>query len=241
MVTARDIIKEALTDLGVLADGKSPSASQALGGLGKLNDMLDAWNNSPLMVYGASSSILPFVANQQIYTIGVGGNLNIPYPSNKIQSAYVRDTSLPLAQQMDYPLYLYNNQEWADVRFKGLSADWPNWGVWFDYNYPLINAYMNPIPSGSQYSMVIWVPGIIANLTLDQVVALPAGYKRCISSNLCPELEGSYGVQTPDRILEIAKDSMANIKVSNLQINELVIDPVLRSNSRYDIRTGRYT
>lgn len=236
--TALTLITDALLDLGVLADEETPSASQAQGGLRKLNNLLDSWNIENLMVYGAQSYTIPLVSGQASYTIGTGGNLNIPRPTS-IQSAYVRDLTLPVAQRLDYPLYMYTNQEWSDVAFKGQTASWPNWGVWFDDSYPLINAYVNPVPNTSQYGLVIWIAGDLANLDLNDVISLAPGYKRAIVANLAIEMAPSYQVEPSAAIVEIARQSKSLIKSKNFQLNELQIDPRL-TGAVFDYRTGYY-
>ena len=232
--TAFTIITDALLDIGVLADEEVPTASQAAGALRKLNNMIDSWNIDGLLVYGATQYVVPLVANQQVYTIGVGGNLNVARPAN-ITAAYIRDTYLTPANRVDTPLYMFNDTEWANLPMKGMTGTYPNYGVWFDEGFPLIKAYVSPIPTGSQYSLVFWASTNLNNLLLNDVISLAPGYKRAITSNLCLELEGSYGVQTPPSIQRIAQSSKASLKRKNLQINELDTG----SYSYYDYRINR--
>lgn len=220
--TARTLVTNALLDLGVIAEGETPTASQAVGGLRKLNNMIDAWNIENLMVYGSTQNVFPLVSNDGVYTLGTGGDFNIPRPDNII-SAYVRDSSLPAAQIYDFPLYIYNTQEYADVRLKGLTTALPQ-GVYFDDSFPLINVYVYPVPSTAQYSLVIWTPGILPTLTLDTVISLAPGYKRALESNLVIELAASYERQPPQTVISIAQSSKADLKTKNFQLGELQID-----------------
>jgi len=237
--TALTIITDALLDIGVLADEETPSASQAAGGLRKLNNMIDAWNIESMMVYGAYIHVIPLIANNGVYTIGPGGDLNIPRPS-LIQSAYIRDTSVPVAIRQDIPLRIANDQEWQQVPFKGQQSQYPYNTVWFNYSSPLIEAYVNPIPNTSQFSLVIWVPGDIANFTLNQDIILSPGYKRALTANLCIELAGSYQVEVPASVVQIAKDSKVWIQTANLQINEMGLPSALTDNAFWDYRSGGY-
>jgi len=220
MDTARDIITESLLDLGVLADGETPTAIQAAGALKKLNGMLELWSLDNLLVYGMTENVLPLVSNQGIYTIGAGGDLDIPRPNNIIAVA-IRDMSQPLNSRFDFPIRIYNNEEWAEVTLKGMTALWPAYGVYFDYQFPYINAYTNPIPSSSQYSLVIYTSGILSNLTLDQVLQFPPGYRTLIVSNLSIELSGTYQVEVPASVQLAATKSQKLISNKNIQINEL--------------------
>lgn len=234
--TALTIITDALLDIGVLADEEVPTDSQAVGALRKLNNMLDAWNIEELMVYGSTAYVLPLVSGQGVYTIGPSGNLNMPRP-NEITSAYIRNPSVgSTTNQSDLPLYIFNNQEWADQSFKNMTADYPYIGVWFDMTYPLISAYILPVPSSSQYQLVFWTNGIISQFALNDSVNLAPGYKRAITANLCIELAGGYQIQLPDSIVAIADSSKQGIRAVNLQLNEL-----RTGMSTYDIRDNRYS
>lgn len=233
--TALTIITDALLDLGVLADEEVPTASQAAGALRKLNNMIDAWGLESLLLYGDQSYVLPFTAGKGVYTIGPGGDFNISRP-NVISAAYTRDSYLPPTSTFDTPLMIYTDEQWQDSPLKGQTAAWPNWGIWFNYTYPLIQAYVNPIPATSQYQLVIWTTGVLGNLTLDQVIALPAGYKRALTSNLVIDLASSYEREPSASTVQIAQTSKANIKVQNFQLNTLSVPGM---GGQYDIVSNR--
>jgi len=235
--TALDLIVDALLDLGVLADEETPTASQAAGALRKLNNMIDAWNIENLMVYGSQQYIFPLTANQGVYSIGPTGTLNIPRPA-QIQSAFIRDVNASAPYRADIPLYIYNDQEWQDVTFKGQTESYPL-GIWFNNTSPLIYAYLNPVPSTTQYSVVFWAAGQLANLNLTDVINFAPGYKRALSSNLAIELAASYQVEPPGSVVSIAQKSKSWLQVNNLQINEMNL-PVGLDHPWFDIRTGWY-
>jgi len=234
--TALTLITDALLDMGIIADGQTPTAAQSSQALRKLNQMLESWEVEGLMVYGATPLTLPLVSNQATYTIGVGGDLDVAYPNN-IQSAFIRDTSVPQSQQIDYQLYVFNNQEWAQNPLKYQANSFPYWGVWFDMTYPLITLHVSPIPTTGQYEIIIWTDNNLSQLTLSSVIEMPAGYKRAIVSNLCIELAGSYQVPLSESIISIARDGKARIKTSNLQINE--ITPSFGDIGIYNIYTNK--
>jgi hypothetical protein len=234
--TALDLVTNALLDLGVLADEEAPTASQAAGGLRKLNNLIESWNIEDLLVYGSTQSVFPLVANQGSYTIGTGGNFNTVRP-NKIVRAYIRDLTQPAASRVDFPLYIYTTEEYADYALKGMTNNFV-WGVYFDDDFPLITAYFTPIPSTSQYSFVMWTDGIIGNLTLDQTISLAPGYLRALEANLVIELAASYSVPIPQSVAAIAITSKADLKTKNFELNELTVDPRLAGQSYFNYYTG---
>jgi len=70
-----DIISGALRSIGALEAGETPSASTANDALILLNDMLDQWSNSPLMIHYTTEIIHPLTGSQYQYTIGPGGQI----------------------------------------------------------------------------------------------------------------------------------------------------------------------
>lgn len=235
--TALTLITDTLLDMGVIAALAQPTAAQVQQGLRKLNNMIETWNIEGLMVYGATENLLPLVSNQGIYTIGPGGDLDITYPSN-IMAAFIRDTTLPPANVTDYPLHLYTDEEWAYNPIKFQAAQWPNWGVWFNKTYPLVQAYLAPIPTTNQYLMTVWTKNIITTFAQNTVIVLPLGYREAIISNLYTKLARSYQMPIPQDVAQDAVNGKAIIKTNNLQINQLT--PRFGRENWYDIVTNRY-
>lgn len=85
--TARILISASLFDLGVIGDGESLTASQADQGLRRLNNLVSGWQTYPGTIPAIERMIFPLVANKQTYTIGLGGDLNVPRPTANIPAA----------------------------------------------------------------------------------------------------------------------------------------------------------
>ena len=234
--TARDIITEALLDLGVLAEGETPTSIQANGALKKLNALLDSWSLDNLMIYGTTANQMPLIANKTFYTIGTGGDLNIPRPNNII-SASVYDNTQSIENRIEYTIPIYNDLEWAELNQKGLQGAFPAYAVYFNFEYPFIKAFVSPVPDNSQYTMIIYTSGILSNIDLDTVLSLPSGYRRALVSSLSIELSPSYGVEVSPATVAIAESSLKLIMNKNLRVNEL-ISPF--GGNVYDWRTDRY-
>lgn len=227
--TTLNLITDVLLDMGVLADQQTPTAAQSVGALTKLNDLIESWNLDPQKLYGATQHIIPFVPNQASYTIGVGGDLNIARP-NALNAAYVRNTSAAVSQQQDIPITILNDQQWADIPVKGQVGTYP-YAVWFNMTNPLIEAFITPIATGSNYSLVLWDNNDNAELALNTVLVLPPGYKRALKYGLFIELAPGYQIQVPAEIATLAATSKMSIDRQNLQINTLETSCA----TRYDI------
>lgn len=78
MATTRpiDIITNALIAVNALAAGETPPPEKASQGLDLLNDsVLESWSNDHLMLYCSQEVIHTITANDQIYSIGQGGDI----------------------------------------------------------------------------------------------------------------------------------------------------------------------
>lgn len=227
--TALNLITDVLLDMGVIADQQTPTSSQSVGALVKLNDLIESWNLDPQKLYGATQYVIPFVPGQSVYTIGSGGDLNIPRP-NSISAAFVRNNFGPANQQQDIPITILNDQQWSDIPVKGMTGTFP-YAVWFNMTNPLIEAYITPISTGSNYSLVLWDNNSNATLALNTVLDLPPGYKRAMKYGLFIELAAGYQLPVPDSIESLAATSKMTIDRQNLQLNTLETSRA----TRYDI------
>lgn len=215
MTTPRDIITDALSDIGIIAIGETPSADDASAALRALNRMISAWQNESLLIYNKQNSIFPFVAGQQSYTLGTGGDFNIPR-TVEIERAYARDT-----QGNDYPIQIVNADDWSSICAKYISTSIPGY-MYDDGNFPLKSLYFWPKPSDASWSVSLWYWGAIQEFaTLDDTIQLPPGYEKMLEYNLAVELAPKYGAQVSDVIANQAMTSKAQVKRINYTINTL--------------------
>jgi hypothetical protein len=79
--TAHDLITGALTMLGVLGTGQTLEAADATNGLRVLNELVDSWGTQRLTMPFLARTVVPLVSGQASYTIGVGGDIDMPQPA----------------------------------------------------------------------------------------------------------------------------------------------------------------
>ena len=78
MATGQQIVSNALTILGILEQGGTPSVSDSVDCLGALNVMWDAWGIDEGIVYGQYPARFPWAATIAGYTVGPGAALSLP-------------------------------------------------------------------------------------------------------------------------------------------------------------------
>ncbi len=80
MATAGAIVTRAFENIGALGQGETLQAALAQDGLRRLNNMVASWQTQFGTVLAVERQIFPLIANQQTYTIGLGGDFNVPQP-----------------------------------------------------------------------------------------------------------------------------------------------------------------
>lgn len=222
MTTVSDIITSALQNLGAIAIEEAPTAAEAAGALATLNNMISTWNTESLLVYNITENVFPFVAGQASYTIGDGGNFNIPRPV-KIDLAYSRDS-----QGNDYVMGVTDSPDlYSSIVSKYTQSTFPTF-LYDNGDFPLKTLTFWPVPSDASYSAVLWCWGPIASFAnLADPVSLPPGYNLALEYNLAVLLAPKYGKKPDETLLALAVSSKAQLKRINYSIKEMSFDPAM--------------
>lgn len=214
MTTALGIITSAMRKAGVLVKNEAPSADEAADGLEMLNDLLASISNDSLIVYARTTESFTLAGGTASYTIGSGATFNTVRPI-KIISAYVRTGNI------DYPLQMVNDEQYASIIYKGAT------GIPEFLNYtnafPQATINLYPKPSGS-YEIFIVTEKQLSTFTLNETVSLPPGWKRMLIYNLAIELAPEYGQPASGEVIQIAKDSKAEIRASVMAAKKMQWD-----------------
>ncbi len=96
--TALQLLTASFSDCGIIAANESLEAATAQDGLRRLNRMVSGWQTQFGTVLAVERTIFPLTANQQTYTIGPGGDFNVPRPVNTIPGAGLLLQGLAAAQ-----------------------------------------------------------------------------------------------------------------------------------------------
>jgi len=230
MTTPAELITLALKQSGVLGVGQTASAEDMNDAFKLLQMMLGQWQVDRFMVFHlVTNSIL--CTGQQSYTIGPGGNINIPRP-DRISSAFVRQLTQAQTNQADYPLTILDAREDYNRIVLKEQGTWPVY-LFYDSGFPMGTLYPWSIPD-SQFELFVTTYAQIQNFTtLQQAFNLPPQYEEAIMWNLAGRLRPMYGMQPDQTISQLALASLSTVKGSNTQIPRMQVDPILT-------RTGTY-
>lgn len=223
--TPGDIIQLALKTANVLGVGQTASAEDTTDAFNALNMMMAQWQRRRYMVYQLVSFSLQ-ATGQEVYTVGPGGDFDIPRPA-KIESAFFRQLSggpLPV----DYPFSILRSREdYNRISIKNLNA-FPQY-LFYDGGYPLGNLYPWPIPN-NQYEIFITVMQQLQQFeTIADEILLPPEYKAALWWNLTLELYPMYGLPVNEVVAKKAEASMRIIEQANTQIPRLSMPTALKN------------
>ena len=222
MADVRELITDALIDLGVQDPAEAVPAEKAAQALRVLNRMISGWANEDLMVYTVDRTLFNLVGGQQTYTLGVGGTFNTPYP---VRPGQINLVSV-VQNNVEIPIEILNDEQWRDITLKTVSSTFPL-QMWANGNYPLNVLYFWPIPSVvNPLIMTVWGQ-ITAFADVNAAISLPQGYEEAIVSNLAVKLSPGYGVQPSPVTIQTAQVSKMRIKTMNWEPTYRTVDSAL--------------
>ena len=208
MATVQTIINRSLRQLGQIATGQSPTASESNEAFIAINAMLGSWFNEKLMVYAIVDISIPIISGNTTRTIGASGNVVSTRPP-KLESAYV------IYSTTSIPVEIINDDQWSAIPEKTATSSYPT-KIYYEPDYPNGTIYLYPVPNGSSTLHVMtWTP-LTAFVALTDVISLPPGYEDALAFNLSVMIAPEYEIgKAPDVIVEMARTTKANIKRVN--------------------------
>lgn len=230
-MTFRDLLKDALMEIGVLAEGETPSAEALTNGLRSFNRMIGNWSTQNLLIYAQTDETFPLISNQATYLMGPTGNFNTTRPK-KIDAVSV------IINGNECPCPLLTEDEWQNVQLKSSTSQLPL-RCYAVATFPKYSLTFWPVPSDSSVSAKIYSLKPLTQITDVNVdYALPDGYDMALVYDFAILLSVSYGRPVKPELAAIAGKAIADIKRSNIKERHLVSDFGLRRRRRYNIFSG---
>lgn len=213
MTTVRELCQDALLELGVTDLVDSMDAAKGAFALRMLNRMLQMWDTEGLMVYTLNRDVYNFVAAQQMYTLGTGGNFNVSRPVRIEMASVLYGPSDP--NPLEMPIQILTDDEWRAIAVKNVTTPFPT-KMWYTGDYPLNKLYFWPIPSTSDHDLVLYTWGKATTFTsLNDSFSMPNGYEEAVVTNLAIMLSNSFGVQPMPVLVQRASISKSNVQRLN--------------------------
>jgi len=234
---AVDLITSSARLAGILASGETLQGNEPADCLDILQTMVDEWQADGLKIFTININTFPFVLGTQTYTLGTGGNFNIPRPA-KIHRMGCQILSNP-TQPSEVPITMLDDDGWANVRVKNIAGSYPLF-CYDDGAFPLRNLSFWVIPGlASNVVIYSWQPlSTFPDLAITDV-NFPPAYKQAIKYNLALRLAPEFDIQPKPDVMMEAAASLATLKEINLPQPILRCDPGLSGTgvSVYDWRS----
>lgn len=241
ITTAQDIIVEALLDLGIVAEGETPTSAQMNSGFNKLNIMLDSWAARNLLTTAETEESFSLVGGIGTYTIGpsVAAPNFITGKPLQILSAYIHDgygndTPVNIITREEYNLFeLKTNQGTPRNLFydPGATQQASQIGT--------IKLYLVPDSTIAYALVIVTEKSFTEFASLTSLITFPPAYKKAFITNLEIEMAPQYGKSISPETAKAASDSLEIIETINSANKTMVMDTGLPSRTRVaDILTG---
>lgn len=229
--TARQIITDSLKLIGALAGHEVAGGWEQHDAFLRLQELLDSWGTHAQTMYARRRVVVPVVANQQTYTIGIGGDVDVPRPMDLEEASYITDSN-----GTEIGAGVLTTQEYTGIPIKELSGALVS-GIVYDRTPPLGTIWVYPSPTQALDLVIYYSEPVQEFPDLGTAVALEPGYAKAIRYNLAVELCPEWGRVLDPLVERGARESLADIKRANVETSELVIDPGLPgvTGSRYNI------
>lgn len=215
MTTVRDILTDALEEIGVVAVGQPAQAEDVARALRVLNRRLQTWSQRRLLLPVLVEVSVP-LTGQASYTIGPSGAVVAARPI-KVVHATATDAS-----GYEYPVDVLNQFGWDAIAVKN-SAGGPPSDVW--YEAANTNGRVHVYPKASGYTLQLDCHAVLATYTdVNATVVLPDGYEDAMVLDLADALCTSFGKACPPDLLRRATAAMRAVKTANAEPLLLEVD-----------------
>ena len=226
MTTIRQVITGSLRLINVIQQNEVATADDMDISLRAMEGLIDSWSTEKLNVYLLKQWYFPLVVNKKEYTLGAGGDWNVPRPMNiergtiSYGGALTYDAITGLynivnsQNTIDIPMEGLTDSQYAAIPVKDQPSTYPV--KYYDNgNYPLRTISVWPVPTtGQPITLWLWQP--LTNYdTLDEDLRFPKGYERAIRFNLAVELAAEFGKTVAPDVERIAVESKATMKRLN--------------------------
>lgn len=208
--TTLDLITGAMRKTGQYAPGEAITAADANDALDVLNALLDSLSNESKLTFDSTENIVTLTPGQAIYTVGAGGQINVPRPL-QITDAYSRLTTS--ASSVDFPCGIRDLADYASIGLKLQPGPWAKW-VFYNPTFPLGTLYFWPVPTQT-VEFHFWTTGLLNFVSLTQQLTLPQGYYNFLQFKLAEMLCIDYGVPISPDLARLTRQFESVIRSTN--------------------------
>lgn len=216
MTVVKDIVEDAVYELGILAPGDPLTPNISSHALRMLNRLVESLNIEGLLIYDEERNVYPLTVGTQTYELGPATDPQLDPPITLSTTRPVLISRLGVLLTENNPtneigVSLLSDEDWAGVSVKQTTGGFPT-GVHITGDFPTRKVECWPIP-GMVCSLVVYNMRVIPTFTdLTNVISLPQGYEDLLMYNLAIRLAPSYGIQASPTTIELARQAKTRLR-----------------------------
>jgi len=236
-MTGNALVRLAYRSIGIVGIADPVDADLATEAREFLAEILDTWATERLTMHSLRRTVKPLGSGIASYTIGVGGDINIPRPTTIESAALIQDVTV--TAPVEVPIAVLSDQQWEAIALKTFEARYAQ-GVYYDATWTagLGRVWLYPVPVDcGDTSLVLYTPEAIAGFTdLTTDYTFPPGYARALRFALARDLAVAHGRPWSPDLEQAAVNALADVKRLNDRPMVLGFDPALAGpGSAYNI------
>jgi hypothetical protein len=242
--TLGDICRASLKECGAIGVGQTPLAEDINDAWARLQWMLMQWERKRWLVYHLKD-FSKVSTGAQFYTFGPGADFDTGPGSmrpTRLSSAFVRQLQGSM-NSVDYWLEILESKEdYNRITLKTLVAG-PGEAAFLDTDWPEARLFVWPVPQPFIYEIhaSVYVQLQVQFATPATPFVFPWEYYNAMMTNLAIRLRPKYrmGTYPGDPLPGMAKDSLAVLRSSQVQIMRLRMPRSIQRRGLYNIFSDR--
>lgn len=207
-MTIQDLIADALTELGVLGAGQTPSGPLGSLGLRRLNRLFDTWNAKRQAVYADTITTHTLTPDLQPHTIGpTGATFTVTQRPVRIDAANL------VIGDLRYPIRIRDTAWWMRLTDPTFASERPT-VLNYRPGWPNGSLYLWPVPS-SAHTLELLSRVILSSVALADTFTMPPGYEAAVMLSLAEDLATPLARPDDGTLTEKARKARATIFANN--------------------------
>jgi hypothetical protein len=233
-LSGSEIVTRAFGTMAIFGAGEPVPAADLNLGFDLLKEFVDSLNTQALTVLVVERTVYDLVANKGTpanpYTIGPGGDFDT---GTAARPMLLNGASLLLNSTAPYPteipLAIITDDMFQAIQQKGLLNSLPQ-TIYYNPTVPLGTITLWNVPNTSENDLVLYTDQLTANFSvLNAAYVCPPGYAKVFRLNVAKALLPFYGAvvgrEISDDIKHDADEALKDIKLSNVKMVDLAMDP----------------
>ncbi len=191
-----------MKELGVIASGETPDASDIIDVRDKMRRLLNNWNADQRAVYAAAFLQFTLVPNLQPHTIGPTGVWAVDSRPVSLDGANLILNNSPTP--VNTPINVRDKQWWLANTIPAIATTYPT-DVYYQADWPNGSLYFWPVPQ-SAYDVQLMVRLVLDDvIDFDTPFSLPPGYQDAITLTGAEDCVTLFSVSNPSILQMIEK------------------------------------